>query len=89
MKDGLVTLREYEKFMFNGKTPVAVLNSGFVVSEAFSVLGASPEAKVIEFGCSICFGLADVKCPHTKFHVIPLEACSDPNFFMEKISDTM
>ena len=29
--------------------------------------------------------LAAVKCPHTKFHV---EACSDPNFLMVKISDT-
>ena len=88
MKYELVALREYEKFMFNRKTPVAVLKSGFVVSEAFPVLGASPNAKVIDFGCSICFGLAEVKCPHTKFHVTPLEACSDPNFFMEKISDT-
>ena len=83
-----IALKEYEKFMFNRKTPVAVLKSGFVVSEAFPVLGASPDAKVIDFGCSICFGLAEVKCPHTKFHVNPLEACSDPNFFMEKISDT-
>ena len=88
MKYELVALREYEKFMFNGKTPVPVLKSGFVVSEAFPVLGASPDAKVIDFGYSICFGLAEVKCPHTKFHVTPLEACSDPNFFMEKISDT-
>ena len=88
MKYEPVALREYEKFMFNRKTPVAVLKSGFVVSEAFPVLGASPDVKVIDFGCSICFGLAEVKCPHTKFHVTPLEACSDPNFFMEKISDT-
>ena len=88
MKYEPVALREYEKFMFNRKTPVAVLKSGFVVSEAFPVLGASPDAKVIDFGCSICFGLAEVKCPHTEFHVTPLEACSDPNFFMEKISDT-
>ena len=78
---------KYEKFMFNRKTPVAVLKSGFVVSEAFPVLGASPDAKVIDFGCPICFGLAEVKCLRTKFHVTPLEACSDPNFFMEKVSD--
>ena len=41
-----------------------------------------------DFGCSLCSGLAVVKCPHTKFHVTPLEACSDPTFFMEKVSDT-
>ena len=33
-------------------------------------------------------GFAHLKCPHSKFHVTSLEACSDPNFFMEKISDT-
>ena len=87
MKYEPLALQEYEKCMFSRKTPVAVLKSGFVVSQAFPVLGASPDAKVIDFGCSICFGLAEVKCPHTKFHVTPLEACSDPNFFMEKLSE--
>ena len=83
-----VALQEYEKFMFNRKTPVAVLKSGLVVSKSSPVLGASLDAKVIDFGCNVCFGLAEEKCPHTKFHVTPLEACSDPNFFTEKISDT-
>ena len=71
IKYELVAYREYEKFMFNRKTPVAVLKSGFVVSKAFPVLGPSPDAKLIVFGCSICFGLAEVKCSHTKFHVTP------------------
>ena len=82
-----IALQQYEKFMFNRKTPVAVLKSGFVVSKSCPVLGASPDAKVFDFGCSLRFGLAVVKCPHTKFHVTPLEACSDPTFFMEKVSD--
>ena len=82
-----VALQEYEKFMFNRKTPVAVLKSGFVVSKSFPVLGATPDAKFVDFGCSICFGLAEVKCPHTKFNVTPLDACSDPDFFMEKIDE--
>jgi len=72
--------------MFNRKTPVAVLRSGLVVSKNFLVLGATPDAKVVDFGCSLCFSLAEVKGPHTKFHVTPLDACSNPNFFMEKIS---
>ena len=79
-----IALQQYEKFMFNRKTPVAVLKSGFVVSKSCPVLGASPDAKVVDFGCSLSFGLAEVKCPYTKFHVTPLEACSDPTFFMEK-----
>lgn len=47
---------------------------------------ATPDA--VDYGWSICFGLGEVKCPHTKFHVTQLEACSDPNSFTEKISDT-
>ena len=82
-----IALQQYEKFMFNRKTPVAVLKSGFVVSKSCPVLGASPDAKVFDFGCSLCFELAVVKCPHTKFLVTPLEPCCDRTFFMEKVSD--
>ena len=74
--------------MFNRKTPVAVLRSGLVISKSCPVLGATPDAKVVDFGCCLCFGLAEVKCPYNKFNVTPLEACSDANFFMEKISNT-
>ena len=65
----------YEKFMFNRKTPVAVLKSALIVSKSSTVLGASPDAKVTDFRCTVCLGLAEVTCPHTKFHVTPLEAC--------------
>ena len=82
-----VALQEYQKFMFNNNTPVTVLRSGFVVSKSCPVLGASPDARIIDKGCSICFGLGEVKCPYTKFHVTPLEACSDPSNFMEKVND--
>ena len=82
-----IALQEYQKFMFNNKTPVTVLRSGFVVSKSCPVLGDSPDARSIDKGCSICFGLGEVKCLYTKFQVTPLEACSDPNFFMEKVND--
>ena len=52
-----IALQEYQKFMLNNKTPVAVLRSGFVVSKSCPVLGASPDARIIDKGCSICFGL--------------------------------
>ena len=90
----LLLSKSMKKFMFNRKTPALVLKSGVVVSQAFLVLGLSPDAKVINFVCSICFCLAELKYPHTKFHVNPfplphaLGACSRPNFFMEKISNT-
>jgi len=55
-----IALQEYEKFMFNRKTPVAFLKSGLVVSKGFPVLGATLDAKIGDFGCSVCFGLAEV-----------------------------
>ena len=49
-------------------------------------LGGSPDGRVIDFGCQNHFGLAEAKCPETKYHVTPLEACQDPSFFCETIS---
>lgn len=83
-----VALLEYEKFMQSRKTPVKVLPSGLVISKSHPILGATPDAKVVDIGCMDHFGLAEVKCPQTKFNVTPLEACSDPDFFMEKTSNT-
>lgn len=48
-----IALQEYQQYIFNLKTPVAVLRSGLVVSKSCPVLGASPDAKVIDKGCSI------------------------------------
>ena len=57
---------------------MAALKSGLVVSKSYPVLGATPDAKIVDYGCFICFGLGEVKCPHAKFHVTPLEACLIP-----------
>lgn len=48
------------------------------------ILGASPDAKVIDPGCLETFGLAEVKCPYKVANVAPIDACSDPKFCMEK-----
>lgn len=66
-----IALQEYQKFMFNQKTPVAVLRSGFVVCKSCPVLGASPDAKIVDKGCSICFGLGEV----VSLHKVP---CNTP-----------
>lgn len=50
-------------------------------------MAASPDGKVIDSGCEKPFGLAEVKCPLTKFHVTPLDACTDQRFFAEKVQD--
>ena len=81
-----IALQEYEKIMFTRKTPVKVLKSGFVVCLDIPFLGASPDGRVVDFGCQNHFGLAEVKCPETKFQVTPLEACQDPSFFCEAVN---
>lgn len=81
-----VALREYQKYMHTIKKPVVVYKSGLVVSVEEPYLGASPDGKVIDKGCTQHFGLIEIKCPQTKFMVTPLEACSDGNFFLEDLN---
>ncbi|KAK2547039.1 hypothetical protein P5673_033198 [Acropora cervicornis] len=81
-----IALQEYKKIMFARKTPVKVLKTGFVVCMEMPFLGGSPDGRVIDFGCQNHFGLAEAKCPETKYHVTPLEACQDPSFFCETVS---
>ena len=72
--------------MFSTRNPVSVLKSGLVVSMASPFLAASPDGKVIDRGCSKPFGLVEVKCPYSKFHVSPLEACTDETFYAENVN---
>ena len=86
IKYELIALQEYEKIMFARKTPVKVLKSGFVVCLDMPFVGCSPDGRVVDFGCHDHFGLAEAKCPETKFQVTPLDACQDPNFFCEAVN---
>ena len=81
-----VALKEYEKYMFSTRNPVTVFKSGLVVSMASPFLAASPDGKVIDHGCSKPFGLVEIKCPYSKFHVSPLDACEDESFFAENVN---
>ena len=81
-----VALKEYGKYMFATRNPVTVLKSGLVVSMACPILAASPDGKVIDHSCSKPFGLVEVKCPFSKFHVSPLDACADESFFAENVN---
>ena len=45
---------------------VKVCHSGLVVCLDSSYLGASPDNKVIDGGCSDPFGLVEIKYPQTK-----------------------
>lgn len=75
-----VALHEYQRYMDKQGTPVTVFKCGLVVDMNEPVLGCTPDSKVIDSGCTEPFGIAEVKCPHSKFLVTPKDACSDPNF---------
>ena len=74
-------IHEYQKFMNARKTPVVVLKCGLVISSEMLVFAATPDGKVIDFGCSQPFGILEVKCPSSKAAVTPLDASADPRFF--------
>lgn len=80
-----VALQQYEKYMFSTRRKVVVLQSGLVVCKEMPFLAASPDAKVIDEGCVKPFGIAEVKCPLTKFNVTPLDACLDQGFCSENV----
>ena len=81
-----IALREYEKHMHKIGHPVKVEKSGFFVSPKIFFLGCSPDGKVVDSVSQDQFGLAEVKCPSSKFNVTPEEACSDPSFCLELVN---
>ena len=72
--------------MFSTRNPVSLFKIGLVVSMASPFLEASPDDKFIDRGCGKPFGLVEVKCPYTKFHVSLLEACADGSFLAENVN---
>ena len=79
-------LQQYQKYMHSFGKSIVLLKSGFVVCRDAPFLGASPGGKVIDAGCSEPYGLVEVKCPETKYRVSPLDACSDPKFYLHEIA---
>lgn len=55
-------IHEYQKFMNARKTPVVVLKCGLVVSRQMPTLAATPDGKVVAFGCSQPFRILEVIC---------------------------
>jgi hypothetical protein len=79
-------LQQYQKYMHAIGKHVVLFKSGFVVCKDAPFLGASPDGKVIDAGCSEPYGLVEVKCPETKYRVTPLDACSDPKFCSHEVA---
>ena len=64
----------------NGHNDLYVGPSGFVISDEYPFLGASPDAVVYEPSLPYPHGLAEVKCPFSVRDLTPNEACSKPFF---------
>lgn len=64
-----------------GHADLYACSSGFVISEQYPFLGASPDAAVYDPSVSDPFGVAEVKCPYSYRSVTPVEACSQASFF--------
>ena len=63
---------------------VIVYDSGLVVDPRFPFLGATPDGKVLESGCTLPFGLIEIKCPYSGASKSFDEKCAERDFYMKK-----
>ena len=80
-----IAIKKYESYLRKIQRPVKVLTCGLFVSPKISILGCTPDAIVMDLSVEDKFGICEVKCPYNKMSVTPMEASSDPAFFMEII----
>ena len=77
-----IALQQYQDTQrAQGHTDLFSCLSGFVISEEYPFLGASPDAAVYDPSVPDMFGLAEVKCPYSVRHLTPIDACSKSKFF--------
>ena len=76
-----VALQKYKQLQHDsGYHGLYYCSSGFVVSEKYSFLGASPDAIVHDPTNTIPFGLAEIKCPYSYCQQSPFEAAESSDF---------
>ena len=76
-----IALEQYkEQQNAAGHNGLFYTKSGFVISEEYPFLGASPDAVVYDSSCTESFGLAEIKCAFFNRNVSPSEACSSSGF---------
>lgn len=67
----------------NGHGGLYACSCGIYISTAHPFLGASPDSAVYDPEClsTTPYGFLEVKCPYSKRHMTPVEACSCQRFF--------
>jgi hypothetical protein len=77
-----LALKTYAQFQIeNGHAGLYCCRSGFVISEKYPYLGASPDAVVHDPSTEVQFGVAEVKCLYSVQSMKPQEAAKSPKFF--------
>ena len=81
-----VACERYRDFMIrNGHRDLDTHPCGFIIHPTHGWLGASPDTRVVDPSCDLV-GIAEFKCPYSKRHQSPVEACSDSDFYCEIVS---
>ena len=74
--------------MFSTRIQFKSSNQGLLcISQDLPILGATPDAKVIDTRCRDPLELAAVKGPELKFRVTPAKACSELILYLELVND--
>ena len=79
-----VAIQEYIRYQQSaGYYDLVVHPSGFIVSEDYSYLGASPDGVITCPSLPEQHGYLEVKCPYSQHNVTPIEACATTGFCCE------
>ena len=83
IKHESVAIKEYIEYQHqHGHEGLVVTQSGFLVSQSYPFLGASPDGTVFDPSTpQQPFGFLEVKCPFSTRNTSPAEACVTPGFF--------
>ena len=80
-------LEQYQNYLKHSGHPVKTFSSGFVVNPAYTFLGCSPDAKVIDETEENAYGIVEIKCPYKHRNVTPETACAGDSQFHLKMKD--
>ena len=82
IKNEPVAIQKYvEMQLVCGHDGLSAFPSGFIISESYPFLGATPDGSVYDPSCrEQPYGFLEVKCPYSKRNVTPEDACASPDF---------
>ena len=64
-----------------------VFPCGLIINPKVPFLGTTPDSKVLEPGCSMPYGLVEIKCPYANNTLSLDDKCADKRFYMRKLNE--